>query len=62
MAISKQSFSKSFIKKQEFSYNKNGTNLSFTLRVDNSSELKSFKVCLEEAIKDIEEILKGMKN
>ena len=53
---------KSLIARKEFSYSKKGTTLNFTLRVDNSSELKSFKSCLEEAIKDIDEILKGMKN
>jgi len=34
----------------------------FNLPIDTSSELTSFKSCLEEAIKDINEILKGMKN
>ncbi len=53
---------KSLIRRQEFSYSQKGTNLNFSLRIDNSSELKNFKDCLGEAIKDIDIILKGMKN
>lgn len=48
--------------KKEFRYEKDEITLSFTLRVDNSSELRSFKSLLEEAIKDINSIVKGMKN
>ncbi len=58
----KNVFTKNIINRKEFSYNKDGCNLTFTLRIDNSSELKNFKVCLEEAIKDIDKILEGMKN
>lgn len=53
---------KKIISRKEFSYKNGETNLSFILQIDNSSELKSFKKCLEEAIRDIDEILKGMKN
>jgi len=53
---------KSIIGRKDFSYSKKGVNLKFSLRVDNTSELKPFKSCLEQAIKDIEEILEGMKN
>jgi hypothetical protein len=53
---------KSLIERKEFSYAKKNTTLNFNLRVDNSSELKSFKDCLIEALQDIEVILKGMKN
>lgn len=60
--MSKKFLVKNIISKKEFSFSKGNCTLSFTLRVDNSSELKDFKSCLEEAIKDIEEILKGMKN
>ena len=62
MAIKCDIFTKSIITRKEFSYSKKGVNLNFTLRVDNSSELKPFKSLLEEAVKDIDEILKGMKN
>ncbi len=53
---------KTIIDRKQFSYTKKGCNLNFNLRVDNSSELKPFKECMEQAIKDIDEILKGMKN
>lgn len=53
---------KTITEKKEFSYKNGVCNLSFTLRVDNSSELKGFRSCLEEAMKNIDEILKGMKN
>ena len=62
MASKNVSLIKSLITRKEFSYSKKGVNLNFTLQVDNSSDLKSFKSCLEEAAKDIEEILGGMKN
>ncbi len=47
---------------KDFSYSKKDVNLKFSLRVDNSSQLRPFRECLEEAIKDIDEILKGIKN
>lgn len=53
---------KSLIPRQEFSYTKDEVTLKFNLRVDNSSELKVFKSCLEEAIKDIDNVMKGMKS
>lgn len=58
----KDILTKTLITRKEFSYSKKGVTLNFTLRVDNSSELKPFKSCLEEATQDINEILKGMKN
>lgn len=57
-----KNLTKSLISKQDFSYSKGVVSLNFTLRTDNSSELKSFKSCLEEAIIDINNLLKGMKN
>ncbi len=60
--MSKKSLTKIITAKKEFSYKNGVCNLSFTLRVDNSSELKDFRACLDTAIKDIDEILKGMKN
>ena len=58
----KNTLVKTIIARKDFSYTQKGVKLSFNLRVDNSSELKNFRSCLEEAIKDIEVILKGMKN
>lgn len=50
------------VERKEFSYQKDTASLKFTLRVDNSSELRDFRDCMIEAIKDIDELLKGMKN
>lgn len=50
------------ILRKEYSYSKNGVKLSFTLRIDNSSELRPFKDCLQEAVIDLTEQLEGMKN
>jgi hypothetical protein len=58
----KNDLTKSFVPRRFFTYNKSGLPLNFNLRVDNSSELKPFKAILEEAVKDIDEILKGLKN
>jgi len=41
------------ITRKTFSYEKNGVNLGFQLRIDTKSELKSFKELLEKAIEDI---------
>lgn len=60
--MAKDSLVKIIIDRKDFSYEQKGVQLKFNLRVDNSSDLKSFRLCLEEAIKDIDEILKGMKN
>ena len=58
----KNSLIKLIIDRKDFSYSQKGVSLKFNLRVDNSSELKNFRSCLEEAIKDIDEIVKGMRN
>ena len=58
----KEPMVKENIIRKEYSYTKNGVNLKFTLRIDNSSELRPFKECLEEAILDLDNELKGMKN
>lgn len=58
----KNSLIKLIIDRKDFSYSQKGVSLKFNLRVDNSSELKNFRSCLEEAIKDIDSILEGMKN
>ena len=43
--------------KKQFNYSKGDVQLKFTLRVDISSELKTFKELLEKAIEDISEEL-----
>lgn len=62
MASNKLIIQKTFVQRQEFTYQKNSATLKFNLRVDNSSELRDFRECMIEAVKDIDEILKGMKN
>lgn len=47
---------------KNFKYQKNEVTLDFTLRIDNSSQLRDFKECLEAAIVDIDELVSGMKN
>ena len=47
---------KTITEKKEFSYKNGICNLSFTLRVDNTSELKDFRSCLEAAMSDIDEL------
>jgi hypothetical protein len=47
---------------KDFSYAHKGVSLKFALPIDDSSSLRPFKECLEEAIKDIDLILEGMKN
>jgi len=58
----KDSLTKIVTNSKEFSYSKKDVNLKFSIRVDNSSQLRPFRECLEEAIKDIDSILEGMKN
>lgn len=53
---------KTIVTRKDFSYEHKGVSLKFNLPIDNSSELNKFRSCLSEAIKDIDEILKGMKN
>lgn len=60
--MSKNILTKSLVTRKEFSYIKDKVELKFTLRIDNSSELRPFKECLQEATKDIDEILEGIKN
>jgi hypothetical protein len=47
--------------KRVFSYSKEGTNLSFTLSLDNIVELKAFKECMLLALKDINETIEEIK-
>jgi hypothetical protein len=60
--MTKTILTKTIITRKDFSYEQKGVNLKFNLPIDTSSELQSFKSCLEEAIKDIDKILEGMKN
>lgn len=47
---------KIIVEKRDFSYSKGNVSLSFTLISDKES-LDDFKSCLNEAVKDIDEIL-----
>lgn len=58
----KSVLTKTLITRKDFSYEKKGVSLKFNLPIDTSSELTSFRSCLEEAKRDIDKILKGMKN
>ena len=60
--MSNKNLVKSAILEKKFSYTKGSCNLNFILRLDNSSELRDFLSCLQEAMRDIDEILEGMKN
>jgi hypothetical protein len=62
MANKKDFIVKSTIERKTFEYTKGPVNLSFTLRTDNTSELKPWLECLEEAEKDVRELLALMKN
>lgn len=45
------------IYRKEFSYSMSGTSLTFTLRTDIKTELSNFRICLQEALKDVDEEL-----
>lgn len=47
--------------KRVFSYSKEGTSLSFTLSLDNVTELKAFKECMLLALKDLNETIEEIK-
>lgn len=53
---------KTLVSKKDFTYKKGDCSLSFTLQIDNSSELRDFRDCLVQATEDIDEILEEMKN
>lgn len=44
--------------KKDFRYTHGVCSLSFTLNMDNKDEFRSFRKCLIEALKDIEEEIK----
>lgn len=62
--MAKNIITKNVTFRKDFSYSnkEKNVNLSFSIRIDNSSELKGFRTLLEQAIVDIDEELKGMKN
>ena len=50
------------VERKQYSYEKNGTTLAFTLRQDVPSEMKDFKQMMEIAVKEIEADLERQKN
>lgn len=60
--MAKDVIEKQFTQRQEFVYTKKGVTLRFTLRTDNSSELRPFRECMAEAIVDLDKIIKSLKN
>ena len=52
-----KSMQKVLATKRDFNYVKDGITLGFTLNIDNEKELKNFRECLVEAIKDIDETI-----
>jgi len=40
---------------RQFSYEIDGSTLSFTLNIDNKKQVDAFRKCLKEALKDIKE-------
>ncbi len=46
---------------RNFNYTKGNVRLNFTLRIDIKQELKDFKECLEQALKDVNEELNSKK-
>ena len=53
---------KNSIQRKDFSYTLNETNLNFSLRVDNTSELRPFLRLLQTAVEEVEEEIKKLKN
>lgn len=53
---------KNQVQRKEFSYTLEDTRLSFTLRVDNTSELRPFLKLLATAQEDIQKEIDGLKN
>lgn len=49
------------ITRKEYRYELNGTQLLFTLRQDNSSEMTAFKQLLEQALVDVSTDLSNFK-
>ena len=53
---------KNSIQRKEFSYSFEGTQLNFTLRVDNSSELRPFLRLLQSAVEEVTVEIGNLKN
>ena len=58
----KEEMKKDIVQKSDFRYSAKGVNLSFTLRTDNTSELRPFKELLVAAIADVNEIINKLPN
>lgn len=58
----KSIITKNIIENTVFAYQKDDITLNFTLRSDNSSNMRKFRDILKEATRDVELIIKGMKN
>lgn len=50
------------IARKEFAFSKDNVNLSFTLRVDNTSELRTFSALLDAAKQAVELEISNLKN
>jgi hypothetical protein len=48
---------RNLVTRREFKYSKNNCNLNFTLDIDKKDEIKDFRQCLVEAMKDMDELL-----
>lgn len=59
MKVKKVTISKKIETSKTFSYQLPGVVLSFTLNVDNFDQLEAYKVLLDEAQKDVQEILES---
>jgi len=53
MAKKPEGVVKNSVQRKEFSYSFGGTQLSFTLRVDNTSELRPFLKLLQTAVEEV---------
>lgn len=58
----KSELQKSEIVRKEFGFTKDGTQLNFTLRTDNTSELRPFRECLLAAVESVEQEIAKHKN
>lgn len=58
----KEEVVKTSVQRKEFSYSFGGTTLSFTLRVDNTSELRPFLKLLQIAVVEITAEIEKLKN
>lgn len=59
--MSKKKATREISTSKQFTYQNDGVVLSFTLNIDNTSQLSKFKVLLGLALEDIESLLEEMK-